>query len=170
MAAALGHSSGISSLSTILRTVEFLCLSLWVGGIVFLSFVVAPGAFSLLPGRDVAGTMVGYALSRLHVLGLVCGFVFLVVRLARSRSAAAFAGPVVFAMAAMIALTAVSQFVVSPRMARLRTEMGSIEKTPPQDPLHVQFDRLHRRSVALETCVLLAGLVSLYFLTREASR
>jgi hypothetical protein len=157
-------------LSTILRTVEFLCLSLWVGGIVFLSFVVAPGAFSTLPGRDVAGTMVNYALGRLHVIGLVCGVVFLLARLLRLRGIAGFVAPVLLPVILMIALTAVSQFVVSPRMARLRTEMGSIEKTLPQNPLHVQFDRLHRRSVALEMCVLLAGIAGLYLLTREATR
>jgi len=157
-------------LSTILRTIEFLCLSLWVGGIVFLSFVVAPGAFSILPGRDIAGTMVSYALGRLHLIGLVCGLIFLLARLARLRGIAGFAAPVVLAVILMIALTAVSQFAVSPRMARLRTEMGSVEKTVPQNPLHVQFDRLHRRSVALETCVLLAGIAGLYLLTREASR
>jgi hypothetical protein len=157
-------------LSTILRSVEFLCLSLWVGGVVFLSFVVAPGAFSILPGRDIAGTMVSYALGRLHVMGLVCGFVFLLARLVRLRGLAGFAAPVVLAVILMITLTAVSQFAVSPRMARLRTEMGPVEKTAPQNPLHVQFDRLHRRSVALETCVLLAGIAGLYLLTREASR
>lgn len=157
-------------MSTILRSVEFLCLSLWVGGVVFLSFVVAPGAFSILPGRDIAGTLVSYALGRLHVMGLVCGVVFLLARLVRLRGLAGFAAPVVLAVILMIALTAVSQFAVSPRMARLRTEMGSVEKTAPQNPLRVQFDRLHRRSVALETCVLLAGIAGLYLLTREASR
>jgi hypothetical protein len=35
-------------MSTVLRTIEFLGLSLWLGSDVFLSFVVAPGAFSLL--------------------------------------------------------------------------------------------------------------------------
>jgi hypothetical protein len=148
-------------LSTILRSVEFLCLSLWVGGVVFLSFVVAPGAFSILPGRDIAGTMVSFALGRLHVLGLLCGLVFLLARLVRLRG---------LAVILMITLTAVSQFAVSPRMARLRTEMGSVEKTAPQNPLRVQFDRLHRRSVALETCVLLAGIAGFYLLTREATR
>jgi hypothetical protein len=167
---ALGHFSGILSLSTILRTVEFLCLSLWVGGIVFLSFVVAPGAFSILPGRDVAGTFVSYALGRLHIIGLVCGVIFLLTRFARLRGLAGFVAPVLLAVILMIALTAVSQFVVSPRMARLRTEMGSVEKTAQQDPRHVQFDRLHRRSVTLETCVLLAGIAGLYLLTREATR
>jgi len=38
-----------------LRTLEFLGLSLWLGSDVFLSFVVAPGAFRILASRDQGG-------------------------------------------------------------------------------------------------------------------
>jgi Domain of unknown function (DUF4149) len=157
-------------MSTLLRTFEFLCLGLWLGGDVFLSFVVAPGAFSILPGRDVAGSMVGYALGRLHVLGLVSGGIFLVARLARVRSVATLAAPAAIAVVLMLAFTAASQFGVSPRMARLRTEMISVEKTSPESPLRVEFDRLHKISVSLESGVLLAGIAAVYFLTREVTR
>lgn len=49
-------------MSSILRTIEFLGLSLWLGSDVFLSFVVAPGAFRILGSRDQAGAMVGHSL------------------------------------------------------------------------------------------------------------
>src|SRR5208337_1475833 len=51
-----------TSMSTLLRAIEFLSLSLWLGGGAFLSFVVAPGAFALLGNRDAAGMLVGYPL------------------------------------------------------------------------------------------------------------
>ncbi len=156
-------------MSTLLRTLEFLCLSLWLGGDVYLSFVVAPGAFSVLAARDQAGALVGYSLSRLHLIGLVCGFVFLVVRWLRTRAFESFFSPVALAVVLMIALTAASQFKVSARMAVLRTQMGSIQNTPMENPLRVEFDRLHRLSVGLESGVLLAGLAALVFLTRESS-
>ena len=72
-------------MSNLLRTLEFLGLSLWVGSDVFLSFVVAPGAFHLLASRDQAGAMVGFALGRMHFLGVVCGIVILVARMMRTR-------------------------------------------------------------------------------------
>ena len=156
-------------MSTILRTAEFLCLSLWLGSGVFLSFVVAPGAFSMLGSRDQAGAMVGFALSRLHFIGIVCGFVFLIVRWLRTRAFSSFVAPVALAVVLMIALTAASQFKVIPRMAELRTQMGSIQNTPVESPPRVEFDRLHRLSVGLETGVLLAGLAALYLLVRESS-
>ncbi len=43
----------------------------WVGSIIYLSFVVAPGAFGVLQSRDQAGLMVGYSLARLHYMGMV---------------------------------------------------------------------------------------------------
>ena len=49
---------------TLFRTLEFLGLSVWLGSDVFLSFVVAPGAFRVLaPNRDQAGAVVGFALT-----------------------------------------------------------------------------------------------------------
>lgn len=151
----------------VLRTVEFLCLSLWLGSDVFLSFVVAPGAFGVLASRDQAGAMVGYALYRMHFAGVVCGVVFLVSRLVRTRAFASFVTPAALCVFLMIVLTVVSQHVVSPRMAVLRTQMGSIQATPAESPSRVEFDRWHRVSVRLESGVLLAGLAGMYFLVKE---
>src|SRR5438045_7279970 len=66
-------------MSTILRAIEFLGLSIWLGSDVFLSFVVAPGAFSVLASRDQAGAIVGYSLTRMHWMGIICGVVILLV-------------------------------------------------------------------------------------------
>jgi uncharacterized membrane protein len=154
-------------MSTVLHTVEFLCLGLWLGSDVFLSFVVAPGAFRVLGSRDAAGAMVGFALGRMHLLGVVCGVVLLLARLVRTRSFAGFVAPVALCVVLMIGLTVASQVAVSPRMALLRVQMGSVEATAEDSPLLVEFERLHRISVLLESGVLLAGLAALYFMARE---
>jgi hypothetical protein len=155
-------------MSSILRTLEFLTLGLWLGSDVFLSFVVAPGAFRVLGSRDAAGTMVGFALGRMHLLGVICGIVFLLARLARTRTFASFVAPVALCVVLMIALTVASQVGVSPRMAMLRVQMGSIHATAEDSPLLVEFSRLHRISVSLESAVLLAGLAAMFLLVREA--
>jgi uncharacterized membrane protein len=154
-------------MSTMLRTIEFLGLSLWLGSDVFLSFVVAPGAFSLLGSRDQAGAMVGFALGRMHFIGVVCGIVILLARLLRTRTFASLVAPAALCVVLMIALTVVSQHAVSPKMAALRTQMGSIQATAADNPLRVEFDRLHQRSVMLESGVLLAGFAAMYLLVRE---
>jgi len=154
-------------MSTLLRTIEFLGLSLWLGSDVFLSFVVAPGAFSVLASRDQAGTIVGFALWRMHFIGVVCGIVILVARLLRTKSISSLAAPAALCVVLMILLTVVSQHAVSPKMAVLRTQMGSIQATAADSPLLAEFSRLHRISVVLESGVLLAGLAAMYLMVRE---
>lgn len=156
-------------MSTLLRTIEFLCVSLWLGSDVFLSFVVAPGAFGILASRDQAGAMVGYSLTRMHLGGIALGLVFLFVRLARTRSFAGFVGPAALCVALMIVLTAISQYTLSAKMAVLRVQMGSIQATAGDSPLLAEFSKLHRVSVSLESGVLLAGIATVYFLVREIS-
>jgi uncharacterized membrane protein len=156
-------------MSTFLRTIEFLCLSLWLGSDVFLSFVVAPGAFRILASRDQAGAMVGYGLWWMHMIGVVCGIVILVARLVRMRTVSSLVGPAALCVVLMIGLTVVSQHAVSPKMAALRTQMGSIQATAADSPLLAEFSRLHRISVSLESGVLLAGFAALYLMVKESA-
>ena len=154
-------------MSTILRFFEFLSLGTWVGSILYLSFVVAPGAFATLGSRDLAGAVVGMALGRLHLLGLLAGALYLASRVALARSLSALGSAAALLVVLMLLLTLISQYGVSPRLAALRVEMGSVDATPQDNPLRVQFNRLHRASVQLEVAVLLAGLVALFLTVRE---
>src|SRR5690349_8039556 len=154
-------------MSTLLRTIEFLGLSLWLGSDVFLSFVVAPGAFRILGSRDQAGAMVGYCLTVMHIGGIVCGFVVLLARLARTKTFASLVTPAALCVVLMIALTAISQYTVSAKMTALRLQMGSIQATASDSPLLAEFTRLHGISVSLESGVLLAGIAAIYLMARE---
>lgn len=154
-------------MQTFLRTIEFLTLGLWLGASAFLSFVVAPGAFSILGNRDAAGMMVGFSLARLHFAGLFLGLIFLVARLLRTQSFASFTAAAL-CVVLMVLLTAASQFTVSNRMEGLKKEMVSVQNTPENDPRRVEFNRLHHASVRYEGAVLLLGLAGMYLLVREA--
>jgi hypothetical protein len=154
--------------TSILRTIEFLALSVWLGSDVFLSFVVAPGAFRVLaPNRDHAGAIVGFSLTRMHLGGIVLGVVFLLVRLIRTRTFASSVTPAALCVLLMILLTTISQYTVSARMAVLRVQMGSIQATGVDSPLLAEFSRLHSISVSLESGVLLAGIAAMYLMVRE---
>src|SRR5690348_7064474 len=154
-------------MSTFLRAIEFLSLSLWLGSDVFLSFVVAPGAFRILGSRDQAGAMVGYSLGVMHIGGIVCGLVILLARLLRTKTFAGLATPAALCVVLMMVLTAISQYTVSAKMAALRVQMGSIQATAADSPLLQEFGRLHGISVSLESGVLLAGLAAMYLMARE---
>jgi Domain of unknown function (DUF4149) len=148
-----------------LRYLMLLSLVVWLGGLIFFSFVVAPSAFAVLPTRHMAGSLVSRSLSLLHWMGIVSGLVLLVASLLYSRvttgAAHLFAARHLL-IVGMLALTCVSQFGISPRMARLRATVGEIDRVPLNDPARVQFNALHVWSTRLEGGVLLAGLVVAY--------
>ncbi len=155
-------------MNNIFRALEFLGLSVWLGSDIFLSFVVAPGAFRVLaPNRDQAGAIVGFALTKMHWIGIACGIVVLLVRLLRTKSFASLVAPAAACVVVMIGLTLISQITVTPKMAALRTQMGSIQATVADSPLLAEFGKLHQISVTLESGVLLAGIACMYLMVKE---
>ncbi|HLW97313.1 MAG TPA: DUF4149 domain-containing protein [Candidatus Acidoferrales bacterium] len=155
-------------MSTALRTIEFLCLGVWLGGICLLSFVIAPGAFGILQSRDIAGEFVGYTLGRLHLIGIGAGVIYLVAHFLRAATSPTLARYAAVVVVLMILITAFSQFYVTAQLADLRAQMGSVQNTPTDNPMRVTFDRLHRVSVGLESAVLLLCIAAT-FLTVRAS-
>jgi hypothetical protein len=152
-----------------LRFLMFLSLIVWVGGIIFLSFVEAPTAFHQLPSRHMAGGIVGHSLGILHWMGLFSGVIFLGSSLLVSSLTTGSAKPFAvrhLLVCGMLLLTAVSQFGVSPKMAALRTQFGDIDTIPPADPGRLQFDALHVWSVRLEVAVLVLGIAAVYCTSR----
>ena len=150
-----------------LRFLQIFSLGTWVGSILFFSFVVTQGAFSVLPNSDLAGALVGYTLGKLHVIGIVSGAIYLLATVALERSVGALARPAPLLVFVMIVCTAVSQYGVIARMDELRLQMGSVEATAAGNPLRAAFDRLHQYSVWLESAVLLSGLVALFLTARQ---
>ena len=157
-------------MNSILRFLQVFALGSWVGSIIYLSFVVAPGAFGVLQSRDQAGLMVGYSLARLHYLGMIAAVLYLVASLALAPSLKTFLQPAMLGVILMFALTGLSQTQVTPRLAELRTEMVSVDATLKDNPLRVEFDRLHQTSVRIEMAVLLIGIAALFLTVRDAPK
>ncbi|MGD0956221.1 MAG: DUF4149 domain-containing protein [Candidatus Acidiferrales bacterium] len=154
-------------MSQVLRFVRVFALGTWVGAITYFATVVTQGAFAVLPNRDEAGLLVGYTLGGLHHLGVIAAVVYVVATLVLlKREKLNFRLPVI-AVLIMLVLTVISQNYVMPRMAVLRSQMGSVDATPSSDSRRAEFDRLHRVSVDLEGSVLVIGLVALFMTVRE---
>jgi uncharacterized membrane protein len=140
-------------------------LGVWIGGIIFFSFIVAPALFAMLPKPETAASIIGVTLTDLHLMGIACGLLAL---LSSFIAKPLHAKGLRTLLAVMLILTAVSLFGIMPQMQRIRDSVGgSIEALPPQDAGRAAFDRLHRLSVGLEGVVLLAGIASLALLSRE---
>jgi uncharacterized membrane protein len=133
-----------------------LALIVWIGGIIFFAFVLAPTLFGVLPTTKLAGDVVNATLIKLHWMGLISGVVFLICSLLynwqKYVQLRAFALSHIF-IVLMLAFTMVSQFGITPRMRELRSSpviMDSVSRA--------EFDSLHASSTRLEGGVLFLGL------------
>jgi hypothetical protein len=151
-----------------LRFLQFFSLGAWVGSILFF-IVFTQGVFPVLNNSDLTGTLVGYALGRLHIMGIVAGVVYLLSTTAAEKSVGGLVQPAALLVFAMIVFTIISQYGVIARMDILKVQMGSVSATPADNPLRVAFDSLHVYSVRLESAVLLSGLVALFLTARQKS-
>jgi uncharacterized membrane protein len=156
-----------------LRYLMLLSLIIWIGGLIFFAFVLAPTAFQVLPTTHLAGNLVGRALNKLHYIAIVCAIVFLLSSLiynwlAEGEMHILAARHVLVAL--MLGLTCWSQFWIIPRMDALRAQIGDFGAVAPNDPLRLSFDSLHAWSTWLESGVLLIGLVVIYLVANALGR
>jgi Domain of unknown function (DUF4149) len=146
--------------------IQALALGTWVGSIVYFVAVVTRGAFAVLT-PDQAGPLIAFTLAGLHDIGIIAGVAYLIAAGAIAMSIKGLLRPAGLCVILMLLLTLASQRAVIPRMETLRREMIAVESTPPTDPRHAEFDKLHAFSVDLESAVLLVGLAALFLTARQ---
>ena len=148
-----------------LRFLMFLSLIVWIGGLIFFP-VVAQTAFSVLPSRHLAGSVVGRSLGILHWMAIASGVIFLISSLIYNRLSTGsmhWFGARHILICLMLVLTLISQFGIIPRMDTLRASLpAEIDSVPLDNPARVQFDALHVWSTKVEQAVLLLGIVLIY--------
>lgn len=148
-----------------------LALVIWLGGLIFFAFVVAPTVFSpgLLPTRHLAGEIVGRSLGMLHWMGIASGIVFLTASTIYNRMTVGHARPLAgrhVLIVLMLLLTLISQLAISPKMIALRSEAVVIDDLAVDSPIPAEFNRLHVWSEKFEEGVFLLGLVALFLAAR----
>ena len=144
---------------SLLRFLMLLALIVWIGGIIFFAFVLAPTLFGVLPTTKLAGDVVNATLTKLHWMGLISGIIFLICSLLynwqKYVQLRTFALSHIF-IVLMLAFTAYSQFSISSRMRGLRSGPAWTHDALSSD--FDEFNRLHEWSTRLEGGVLFLGL------------
>lgn len=151
-------------MKTLLRSLLFLSMIVWLGGEIFFPVVAAVVFTSLSPDTHTAGTIVGQLLRILHGMGLVSGIVMLAV-MALAPAWGIFKPRAVLAPMAllilMIVCTVYSQFGIIPAMERdRRAAGGAIDTADRMSPITVHFNELHIRSEHVEEAILALGLAT----------
>ena len=156
------------------RLLKLFAIVIWVGGLVFFAFVLAPTAFHTLPSIHLAGEVVGSSLKVFNVLALACGAVLLISTGVLSRSRGARQRKrleLEFLLAgAMLVGTAYIHWNIVPSMdADMAALGGDTSKADPANPAKLHFDKLHMLSERMEGGVMLVGFVVLFLMSREGT-
>jgi len=103
------------------RHLATLCITLWVGGMWMLGFVVVPALFDLLPERQLAGIVAGKLFTLLAYIGIASALYLIIFQLQQSGRAAfqRFAFRITIAM---LLLVLIGQYVLQPILADLKLQ------------------------------------------------
>ena len=162
-------------MKTLLRTLLYLALIVWLGAEIFFPVVAAITFGTLQPDTHTAGTIVGQLLRILHGMGMVSGLVLLAL-LALAPAWGIYKPRAVLApmvlIVLMLALTVYSQYGIIPAMERDRIAAGgAIDAVPASSAYRIHFNQLHNRSERVEIAILLIGLATVALVARaEAAR
>jgi hypothetical protein len=143
-------------------------VGIWLGAMLFLTFVVAPTAFAILESRHQAGDLVTATLSVLYLSGYILGPLLILVSLAtRPLHRRLLWGARTIFLVLITVSTVISREVVGTKLLSLRRSMGMvIEKVSPDDPIRLLFQQWHQFSVFLMLFNIVAAsavLVLLFF-------
>ncbi len=106
--------------STRLLAGERILLTLWVGGLWAIGYMVAPALFANLEDRALAGTLAGVMFNIIAWAGLACGGLLLLFNQLRNPEKRINLRAVILIL--MLVLVSVGQFVLAPQVAAMRTE------------------------------------------------
>lgn len=136
---------------------ERILLTLWVGGMWAVGYIVAPTLFSMLE-KSVAGNVAGQLFTIISYLGLFCGSL-LIVGIVSRLGTAVFQHWSFWALLVMVVLILIGQFVLQPMMAELKASGIT-------DLNRSEFGKLHGIASVLFLINSLAGLALVINLAR----
>jgi hypothetical protein len=143
-----------------------LSITLWVGSMWMLGYVVVPTLFKMLPDRQLAGMVAGQLFTLLAYIGIACALYLLVYQLQQSGRRALQHGYFRVTLA-MLLLVLIGQFVMQPILADLKVQ------ALPLDVMHSafapQFKTWHAVSSILFLIQSLFGIALVFFSTKSTT-
>lgn len=127
---------------------ERILLTLWVGGMWTVGYIVAPILFKTLDDRMLAGNLAGQMFTVMSYIGLVCGTFLVIGQWLQTPTLSNWR---LWMLVVMLAIVVIGQFVLQPMMAELKAT-GLEGKTARQ------FGQLHGVASVLFLINSIAGL------------
>lgn len=145
----------------ILYFFHLLSIVIWIGSIIFFSFVSAPAIFKALP-RETAGDVVAQIFPKYYRTGAICGATALITLLVLSHETESHPTFRLIALGIMTLITFYSSLFVGPKVRQLKAELRQAKDGPEKAIKQAAFSRLHGLSMGLNMLVLAIGLLFLF--------
>lgn len=143
---------------------HMLTLVIWIGSIIFFSFIGAPSIFKTLD-RQTAGDVVGAIFPKYFLIWQVCAVLGVLtlfyIGVKTGFSSSVKAG--LLTLVLMGGVTAYSSLVNAPQARDVKYQMRTETDDAAKEALRKKFGRLHGISMALNILTLVMGLVLLWF-------
>ncbi len=144
---------------SVLHFAHLLSVTIWIGSIIFFSFIAAPAIFKMLP-RETAGDVVAKIFPQYYKLGCFCGIVALLTLWSFSTGSM----HDIWRLSTLGLMTLLSLFSairVGPKVRQLKADLRAAAEGPDREEQQQRFSRLHGFSMILNMIVLLVGLIFL---------
>lgn len=136
---------------------ERILLTIWIGGMWAIGYIVAPTLFSFIDDRILAGTIAGRLFFIMSIVGIFCSIILIVGQVMQfGKDAFSKMHWQSWVLIIMLIIILIGQFVLQPMMSEMR-EAGLVGETAKN------FGRLHGVSSILFLINSLGGLVLIVF-------
>jgi uncharacterized membrane protein len=143
---------------TFVNALYLLALIVWIGGLIFFSFVGAPSIFKTLP-PEFAGKVVGAIFPRYYPLGYLSGLVAFACLIFSAARTGHWPYVKILIVLVMITLTVYTSLVTHPKVRSLKEEIQGATGNTDITLLKEEFGRAHRVSVINNGIVLGLGVL-----------
>ena len=143
-------------MKSVADALQSIAVTLWVGGLWAVGYLVAPTLFRVLPERALAGMVAGRLFTLIAWVGIGCAAYLIVYRLAR-HGVQALRQLAFWVTLVMLALVSAGEFGVQPILASLKDQAGAREVM--ESVLRDRFAAWHGVASVLYLIVSALGLV-----------
>lgn len=144
---------------------HFGALGVWIGGLIFLSFVAAPSMHQSIVSKQVAGELVGAMLKRFNGIELVSCSLILVTSISSFHFIFDQQGRrflIIGLIVAMGLVTAFYSFILTPKIDGLKKQMADSVVSALSEQLQQLFKHYHKTYVMMLTLNLILSFIVLY--------
>ncbi|MBI4377751.1 MAG: DUF4149 domain-containing protein [Nitrospinae bacterium] len=145
----------------IIRFIHLSSLVVWIGSIVFFSFIAAPGIFKVLP-RETAGEVVGEIFPKYWLIGYICSIAALLTLAYMAAYEKMIPVIKISLLVLMTIITFFSGLAVGSKARSIKAEIKAVEEPAKKESLRMEFKSLHLKSVILNIALLILGAIFLF--------